>query len=223
MAVVLDTGSNQITIYDTCDSYYESVQTDTKWNAAFWLQFVSWVVGLGVSIGLFVISCVGSTKQMNTLLGMVFLLVNVIFTSLIFLALKSNLCKNNPLLEENNVSALYKNECNVASGSTVIYVAIAFFFIAALFSCLLPDTSEEDQDDRFDKNEAQSDAVVDKQDTQSRDEEFGGGEGEIENKEGAMEQGSHVVIEEVVPRDNQVIIDEVVVDDPMGGEKVLGA
>ena len=81
-------------------------------------------------------------------MGLLWVLVCVPSVFLIFLALDSEICRDNPALRDffvSDLQPLYKNECKLGAGSLAIIVGGTGMFFTGLMSCQAKSDEEEEQ------------------------------------------------------------------------------
>jgi hypothetical protein len=133
--------NQELVFVSTCveypDEFYDTSTLDNKWKAAIVLQVVSWVIGLILVVALFVSTCVPYSPHVFGIIGLGFVLICCLFEGLIFLVFDSILCTDNPVLAYLGVEENYDTECGLATGSSMIFIALFGYFFTGIACCCL--------------------------------------------------------------------------------------
>jgi Na+-transporting methylmalonyl-CoA/oxaloacetate decarboxylase gamma subunit len=164
---VLDANTGEIYLQDSCQQFPADVQTDARWRSARGLQYAGWATGMALTLTLFVSACSGCSQKVYRAIGCLYLLICCLFTGLIFLALDSDLCKDNYVLNDylpsrypmtwdklGNPYTLYRSDCEIGNGAIMIILACIGYFMTGISTCWLrrkeprtPKVSSSDEDE----------------------------------------------------------------------------
>jgi hypothetical protein len=134
-----DPDNQEIVMGDECRSFLNDnyVSLDTKWISGITLHIIGVAWGACLWVGLLVSFFFMCPTCCHRASGCGWIVICTLFTGLTFLSLDSNLCTDNPVLNKSEIQDLYKDECELGSGSIVLIIGIAMMFLTGLMTCAI--------------------------------------------------------------------------------------
>jgi hypothetical protein len=140
-SVAVSFTNSQVTAEGECSPYDDSVDFDGTWRAARAFAIIATIIGGVVVIGMWLVLCLSrhSTENFWNLAILLCLLVLPFCQGLTFLILRSELCKDNPVLELLGGLGLYSDQCELDTGGMLNIVATIVWFLAGLLVVAIRD------------------------------------------------------------------------------------
>jgi hypothetical protein len=149
----------RIIVEDECISFLDDnyVSLDTKWRSAIVLHMIGIAWGILVCIFLIVSLFCSYPSCCYQCSGCAWILICTLFTGLTFLVLDSELCTDNPVLNDFEIQDKYEDGCEIGSGSIVLIIGIAGLFLTGVMSCAISGKDEPRKEKEKEKKEQDED------------------------------------------------------------------
>jgi hypothetical protein len=154
----------RITVEDECTNFLDEdyVSLDTKWRSAIVLHMIGIAWGILVCIGLILSMCCEWSSNFYRMSGCGWILICTLFTGLTFLALDSELCTDNPVLNEFEIQDKYEDSCEIGGGSILLIIGVTGLLFTGVMTCVISGKDvpkkekkkkEQDKDEKDDKED----------------------------------------------------------------------
>jgi hypothetical protein len=147
----------EITMEDECISFLDDdyVSLDTKWRSAIVLHTIGIGWGVLICIGLILSMCCEWSSNFYRMSGCGWILICTLFTGLTFLVLDSELCTDNPVLENKQIQDKYYDDCKLGSGSILLIIGIVGLLLTGVMTCVISgkDVSRKEKEKKQDEDE----------------------------------------------------------------------
>lgn len=115
---------------------------DSRFKMVVSFQVISWAAGLILVVLTLGSACYSFPEATYRTIGMTWIGLCTTLALLLFLALDSNLCTENPVLEELQLEAFYQDKCELGPGAVSVIIGGIGFFLTGVLTMMIPGDDE---------------------------------------------------------------------------------